>query len=128
MGSAELRNLQSQQDLQTQALRSAGATLLANAISSRVGGVVQNNPLVDSVQVTPLLGSERSLRRLNPAGRVTLIKALSSNVVLIYARTFRSDEQEVISIEYDQSDRLTWVLTRNEDRTFSIDFRIRRQY
>jgi hypothetical protein len=27
-------------------------------------------------------------------------------------------------LEYDQNDRLGWVLTQNGDRTFSIDFRV----
>ena len=29
------------------------------------------------------------------------------------------------SIEYEQSDRISWVLSRNEDCTFALDFRIR---
>jgi hypothetical protein len=27
-------------------------------------------------------------------------------------------------LEYDQNDRLGWVLTQNGDQTFSIDFRV----
>jgi hypothetical protein len=127
IGNAELRNQQSRQDLQAQALRSAAATLIMSALTSRVGNVVQN-PLIDTVQLTPRLGREASLRQLSPTGRLTLTKAISDRVFLIYARTFSSLEQEVIRIEYDQSDRVTWVLTRNEDRTFSLDFRIRRVF
>ncbi len=127
IGNAEISNQRSRQDLQMQALRSATATLLTSAISSRVVGVVQN-PLIDTVQLTPVLGREASLQQLSPTGRLTLTKAISSQVFLTYARTFRADEQEVIRIEYDQSDRLTWVLTRNEDRTFSLDVRIRRVF
>jgi hypothetical protein len=45
----------------------------------------------------------------------------------MYARTFQGAD-EVIRVEYDQSDRLTWVLTRNEDRSFSVEFRVRRVF
>jgi hypothetical protein len=31
----------------------------------------------------------------------------------------------VILLEYDQSDRLSWVLTQNEDRTYALDVRVR---
>ncbi len=127
VGDAEVRNQQSKQDLQAQALRSAGATLLTAAISSRVGGVLQNNPLIDSIQLTPLL-NEASLQQLSPTGRVTLTRRISNQMFLTYARTFSASEQEVIRIEYDQSDQVTWVLSRNEDRTFSLDFRIRRVF
>jgi hypothetical protein len=43
-----------------------------------------------------------------------------------YSRALNTaTEYEVILIEYDQNDRLSWVLSRNEDRTFALDFRIR---
>lgn len=109
------------------ALRSAAATLLTSALSSRVTGVVEN-PIIDTVQVTPVLGREMSLQQMSPDGRLILTKSLSRQLWVMYARTFRTGEQEVIRIEYDQSDRLTWVLTRNEDRTFSVEFRIRRTF
>ena len=28
-------------------------------------------------------------------------------------------------LEYDQSDRLSWILSRNEDRTYALDVRVR---
>jgi hypothetical protein len=32
---------------------------------------------------------------------------------------------QVILLEYDQNDRLSWVLSQNEDRTYSLDVRVR---
>jgi hypothetical protein len=122
---AELKNLQSRQDMTTMALRSAAATLLTTALSSRVTNAV-SNPIVD-MQVTPVLGREMSLQQMSPDGRLILTKALSRQLWVMYARTFQSAD-EVIRVEYDQSDRLTWVLTRNEDRSFSIEFRVRRVF
>ncbi len=121
----EQKNLQSRQDMTTMALRSAAATLLTTALSSRVTSVVAN-PIVD-MQLTPVLGREMSLQQMSPDGRLILTKALSRQLWVMYARTFQGAD-EVIRVEYDQSDRLTWVLTRNEDRSFSVEFRVRRVF
>jgi hypothetical protein len=121
----EQNSLQSRQDMTTMAFRSAAATLLTTALSSRVTSVVAN-PIVD-MQVTPVLGREMSLQQMSPDGRLILTKALSRRLWVMYARTFQGAD-EVIRVEYDQSDRLTWVLTRNEDRSFSVEFRVRRVF
>jgi hypothetical protein len=36
-----------------------------------------------------------------------------------------STRNQIILLEYDQTDRLSWVFSRNEDRTYAIDVRIR---
>jgi hypothetical protein len=122
---ADLKSLQSRQDLTTMALRSAMATLLTTALSSRVTNAVAN-PIVD-MAVTPVLGREMSLQQMSPDGRLILTKAVSPKLWVMYARTFQRPD-EVIRVEYDQSERLTWVLTRNEDRTFSVEIRFRRVF
>jgi hypothetical protein len=122
---ADVTSLQSRQDLTTMALRSAAATLLTTALSSRVTSVVAN-PIVD-MQLTPVLGREMSLQQMSPDGRLILTKAVSRQLWVMYARTIQGAE-EVIRVEYDQSERLTWVLTRNEDKSFSVEFRVRRVF
>ena len=32
---------------------------------------------------------------------------------------------QVILLEYDQTDRFSWILSRNEDRTYALDVRVR---
>jgi hypothetical protein len=48
-------------------------------------------------------------------------------VFLTYSRTLGTSalRDEIILLEYDQNDRVSWVLSRNEDRTLALDFRIR---
>jgi hypothetical protein len=48
-------------------------------------------------------------------------------VFLTYSRTLGTSAavDEVILLEYDQNDRVSWILSRNENRTFALDFRIR---
>ena len=34
----------------------------------------------------------------------------------------------IVVFEYDQSDRLAWILSQNEDRTYALDFRVRHAF
>ena len=34
----------------------------------------------------------------------------------------------IMVLEYDQSDRLSWILSQNEDRTYALDFRVRHTF
>ena len=55
---------------------------------------------------------------------MTIGKRISDRVYLTYARSLSSSERdEIILLEYDQSDRLGWVLSQNEDRTYALEVR-----
>jgi hypothetical protein len=125
LGTVEERSLRSSQDLQQQMLQTAGAALLASPITSRVGAAVERTGALDTVQITPVLANADSFQQLSPTARVTFGKRISPRVFLTYSRTIGGLEEEIILLEYDQSDRLSWVLSRNEDNTFALDFRIR---
>jgi autotransporter translocation and assembly factor TamB len=123
--SSELRSLSSPQDAELELLSAGAARLLAAPISSQVGRVVERTFGVDAVQITPLLGETTSLQQLDPGARLTVGKRISSRAFLTYARSLRGAHHEVILLEYDQSDRLSWIISRNEDRSFALDFRVR---
>ena len=125
LDTAEERSLRSSQEVQQQMLQTAGAALLASPITSRVGQIVERTGALDTVQITPVLSNEQAFQQLNPTARVTFGKRVSPRVFLTYSRTIGGLEEEIILLEYDQSDRLSWVLSRNEDRTFALDFRVR---
>ena len=126
-GTAEQRSLRSSQEVQQQMLQTAGAALLASPITSRVGDVVERTGAFDTVQITPVLSNESAFQQFNPTARVTFGKRVSPRVFLTYSRTITGGglEEEIILLEYDQNDRMSWVLSRNEDRTFALDFRVR---
>lgn len=124
VGTAQQRALQSPQQAAAQFMQTAGLQILASPVSSRVGSVFENVLPLDTVQITPLFGSE-ALQQLNPTARITLGERLSSRLYLTYSRTLNAAQYDVILLEYEQSDRVSWVLSRNEDRTFALDFRIR---
>lgn len=126
---AELRSLASPQEAELELLSAGAARLLAAPLSSQVGRVVERTLGVDTVQITPqLLTESASLQQLDPGARVTLGKRISNRAFLTYARSLRGEHYEVIQLEYDQSDRVSWIISRNEDRSFALDFRVRHSF
>jgi hypothetical protein len=127
---AELRTLnpglasRSEEDL----LKAAAARVLAGGLSAPVNRVVGQTFGVD-LQITPSIGSGTD--PLTPSARLILGKRISSRAYVTFARplgTTTRDDLQIIVLEYDQNDRLGWVLTQNGDRTFSIEFRVRHSF
>jgi hypothetical protein len=80
------------------------------------------------VQITPSLGDLSNLQsaQLNPTARLTIGKRISDRVFLTYAQPLTSSRPEqLVLIEYTQSDRLAWIVSRNEDNTYALDVRVR---
>lgn len=125
VGAAELRARAAPQELQAQALRTAGVAFITSPLTATLGNVVGRATAIDTVQIVPVLGNEASIQQLNPALRLTLGQRIAPNVYITYSRTVGGDRNEIILIEIDQNDQVSWVLSRNEDRTFAVDFRIR---
>jgi TamB, inner membrane protein subunit of TAM complex len=125
VGTAESRALGSSQEQQQRLIQTVGAAILTSPLTSLVGSVVERTGALDTVQITPVLASDNTFQQLNPSARVTLGKRISPRVYLTYSRTLSGPQEELILLEYDESDLISWVLSRNEDRTFALDFRIR---
>ena len=123
---AELRTLnptastRSEEDL----MKAATARFLTGSLSAPVNRAVEQTLGVD-LQITPTIGSSET-DPLTPSARVILGKRLSSRAYVTYARPLGTTPSatQILVLEYDQNDRLGWVLTQNGDRTFSIDFRV----
>jgi hypothetical protein len=84
---------------------------------------------VDSFQLTPSLFdpySDTQSSRVNPSARVTIGKRVSNRVYLTFSRNLNSsNDDQILLLEYDESDRLSWILSRNEDATYAIEVRVR---
>jgi hypothetical protein len=131
-GDMELARLQ-RPDEQEQRLVEARATrALTGALSAEVGRVVEQTFGVDTFQITPLLSDPyqvSSRMNLNPTARVTIGKRISNRIFLTYARSLSSAQyNEIILLEFDQSDTLGWVLSQNEDRTYALEVRKRHTF
>jgi autotransporter translocation and assembly factor TamB len=115
---------------QQELLRERATRALTGAISSEVGRVVEQTFGVDTFQLTPsLVDPNAQSSRLDPAARLTIGKRLSDRLYLTYSRSLSSTTQaQIILLEYDQTDRLSWILSRNEDRTYALDIRMRHAF
>lgn len=105
-------------------LKAATARLLTGSISAPVNRAVEQTLGVD-LQITPSIGTSET-DPLTPSARLILGRRLSSRAYVTFARPLgtAAGATQILVLEYDQSDRVGWVLTQNGDKTFSIDFRV----
>lgn len=130
-GDAELRALQNPNERQRDILTTRATQLLANPVASEVGRVVEQTFGVDTFQVTPSLIDpyNQSTGRVNPSARVTIGKRISDRVYLTFSRSLSTSlNDQILLLEYDESDRLSWILSRNEDSTYAIEVRVRHAF
>jgi hypothetical protein len=115
---------------QQQLLRERATRALTGALSTEVGRVVEQAFGIDTFQLTPsLVDPQQQSSRLDPAARLTFGKRLSDRAYLTYSRTISSStSDQIFLLEYDQTDRMSWILSRNEDRTYAVEFRVRRTF
>ncbi|MGE4068615.1 MAG: translocation/assembly module TamB domain-containing protein [Vicinamibacterales bacterium] len=128
-GDAEVAQLRTPNQAEQDLLQARATRALTGALSDEVGKVVEQTFGVDTFQITPLLVDpyqQSSRLNVNPAARVTIGKRISDRIYLTYARSLSSSTRdEIILLEYDQSDSLAWVLSQNEDRTYALEVRKR---
>lgn len=128
-GDVEVASITAPNQREADLLQARATRALTGALSAEVGRVVQETFGVDTFQITPLLVDPYqrvSGLAVNPAARVTIGKRLSDRIYLTYARTLSSTTRdEIILLEYDQSDSMGWVLSKNEDDTYAIEVRKR---
>jgi autotransporter translocation and assembly factor TamB len=132
-GDAELRARQNPNERQADILTTRATQLLASPISSEVGRVVEQTFGVDTFQVTPSLidpyNQATASGRINPSARVTVGKRVSDRVYLTFSRSLSSSRNDqILLLEYDESDRLSWILSRNENDTYAIEVRVRHTF
>jgi hypothetical protein len=127
----ELQALRPQAATQSeeQLLKAGLLRVLAGGITGTVGRAVEQTLGVDTVQISPSLGTETD--PLTPTARLIVGTRLSNRAYLTFSRslgTSTSRTEQIIVLEYDQSDRIGWVLTQNGANRFAIDFRVRRTF
>jgi hypothetical protein len=115
---------------QEQLLRDQLTRLLTNAATGEFNRAVQQAFGVESFNFsTALLDPNQQSARLDPAARVTILKRVGNRVYLTYSRSLSSTTRDqVIVVEIDQTDQLSWILSRNEDGTYALDLRVRRTF
>jgi hypothetical protein len=129
-GDVELTSLRPD-DAEQRLLEARATRALTGTLSAEVGKVVERTFGVDTFQITPLLSDpyqQSSRLTVNPSARITIGQRISDRIYLTYARSLSSTRDEIILLEFDQSDSLAWVLSQNEDRTYTLEFRKRHTF
>ena len=126
---AELRQFD-ENTPQQRLFRERAARALTSVLSTEVSRVVEETFGVDTFQITPSLQdpNAQTSAGLDPGMRLTVLKRLSERLYLTYSRSLSSStrDTQVILLEFDQTDRLSWILLRNEDGTYALDWRVRK--
>jgi translocation and assembly module TamB len=128
----ELRALQNPTQAQTDILAARATQAIAAPLSSEVGKVVEQTFGVDTFQLTPSFVDPNSAQtsRLNPTARVTIGKRISDRVYFTFSRSLGATlNDQILLLEIEESDRLSWILSRNEDSgTYALEFRVRHTF
>lgn len=112
---------------QQQLLRDQITRVLTNTATGELNRALQDALAVESFQLSPtLLDPNQQSARLDPAAHVTILKRVGNRIYLTYSRSLSSTTRDqVIVIEIDQTEQLSWILSRNEDGTYAVDLRLR---
>jgi autotransporter translocation and assembly factor TamB len=110
---------------QEQAARALTGMLGANEVNRAAEKALG----VDTFQITPSLNDPQT-SRLEPGARVTLLKRVSDRVSITYSRSLAATatRDQIIVLEYDQTDKFSWILSRNEDGTYALDWQVRKAF
>lgn len=123
----EMRALQRPGVAQRELIESRVTQMLASSLSSSVDQFVEQAIGLDTFQITPSFIDP--YQRLAPGARLTIGKRISDRVYLTFSRSLTSPTDQIIwMLEYDESDRLSWIVSKNEDRTYAVDVRVRHRF
>jgi len=125
---AELRAMQNPNHRQTDILAARATQAFTSSLSGGVGKVVEQTFGLETFQLTPsfLDPYTQQSPRVNPSARLTIGKRISDRAYLTFSRSLNTTVyDQIILLEYDASDRLSWLLSRNEDQSYALEFRVR---
>ncbi|RPJ82589.1 MAG: translocation/assembly module TamB, partial [Acidobacteria bacterium] len=123
----EIRALQQPGTVQRELIETGVTQVLTSSLSSGVDQLVQQAIGLDTFQITPSFIDP--YQRLAPGARLTIGKRISDRVYMTISRSLTSPTDQIIwMLEYDESDRLSWIVSKNEDRTYAVDIRVRHRF
>ena len=127
---ADILALRRPGNTEQQLVQARVARMLVSPISGQIGEVVEQTFGVDTFQLTPLVSDPlQQSSRFNPSARLTIGKRISNRAYLTFSRSVSSSSDQIILLEYDQSDRISWIFTRNEDdSSYALDIRVRKEF
>ena len=113
----------------SQALAQTSLNTAASFIANRASRSVESNVTsrlfgLNRFSVDPLLTG----RGTDPTARVTVGRRITKDLSITYSTNIASNQDQVILIEYQASDKLSFVASRAQDGTFGLDVRLRKRF
>jgi hypothetical protein len=126
----EVRALRDPNQTQSDILKARATQALTSPISAEVGKVLQQTVGLDTFQLSPSFLDPNNASRISPTARITIGKRISDRAFLTFSRSLNTTfNDQIIQLEFDASDRLYWLVSRNEDQqTYAIEFRVRHAF
>ena len=126
----ELRKLRGSTQMQSDIITARATQALTSPISTEMTKVLQQTVGLDTFQLSPSFVDPTNASRLNPTARLTIGKRISDRAFLTFSRSLNTTfNDQIIQLEFDQTDRLYWLISRNEDQqTYSVEFRVRHAF
>jgi hypothetical protein len=122
---AELRALKNPNALRNELITSRLTQAAATPLTAGVNRAVEETFGLDTFQIKPSLAQD-AYQRLSATARLTFGKRISERLYLTFSRSLTSaSRDQIILLEYDQSDRWSWILSQNEDNTYALEVRVR---
>ena len=106
-----------------QAVAASATNLLSQQFTSMIGGRAGRVFGIDRVTIDPFMIGRFS----DPTARVTLSKQLTRDLNVRYSSDLSDADEAIVVVEYARR-RVTWIFSRDEDGSLSVDFRFRRSY
>lgn len=127
---AELRSLTMSTQSEAELVTALTGRLLASPFSAPVGRVAEEVlGTGTTVLISPRFGTEGET--LPSSARLVIGKRLSDRAYITFVSPLgagQAGRDQIITFEYDQSERISWIVTQIGDRTFALDFRVRRVF
>ncbi|HVJ27882.1 MAG TPA: hypothetical protein VM493_10085, partial [Vicinamibacterales bacterium] len=106
-------------------IRGLGSRLLASPFSAPVGKIAEE--VLGSgatVLIRPNIGTDTD--PFETSAHIVIGKRISSRAYLTFSRSLgNTNREQILVLEYDQNDRIGWIITQNGERSFAVDFRVR---
>jgi hypothetical protein len=125
----ELRSHLAPNQAETDILKYRAQAAIAAPITAPVNRAIEET-FGANFQLAPSFLDPSTLQgsaRLNPTARLTIGKRISDRVYLTFSRSLGTTiNDQIVLLEVEESDRLSWILSRNEDlQTYALEFRVR---
>ncbi len=113
----------------SQAIAQTSLNTAASFIAQRASRTVESNVTsrlfgLNRFSVDPLLTGKGT----DPTARVTVGRRITKDLSITYSTNIASNQDQVILIEYQASDKLSFVASRAQDGTFGLDVRLRKRF